>query len=198
MKLTFISFVLFIGVSMFSQSRSGNLLLLRIQKEQNLSIDKLKTDYLIIELDSINRPLKSGVSALTFFEGFTDRHLALCVNNDSIQLKTLLRGETFIQESKNSFSNGKKIEKSILKMKELIKINVTSPKLYAINVKVDYILVNCNYCIGSLDTYAEEFIGYKGKVALIIDNLKIDSQYEIPKDEVYDIIKGINFNSLLY
>lgn len=197
-KLAFIAYALIISVNMFSQRRSGNLLLLRIQKEQNLSIDKFKTYYLIIELDSINKPLKSTVSTITFFQGFTDRHLALCINNDSIQLKTLLKGETFVQENENGFSNLKKIEKIKAKMKELIKINLTSPKLYTINVKIDYVLVNCSYCIGSLDKYAEEFMDYKEKVALIIDNLKIDTQYKIPKDEIYDIVKVINFNSLLW
>lgn len=198
MKLLYLKLLLFIGINVFSQNKNGNLLLLKIDKKQNLKIDKYETSYFVIELDSNYLPINEDeTSKIVLFKDFTDNHLFSCINKDSIRLKTFLADEKFDHDRHKGLHNAKLIENNLASMKKLLELNVKS-SLYDQRIKISYILMNCNYCVGSIAKYDKEFIGYNGKVILVIDELSIIKEYEIPKGSTYEIIKSIDFNHFLY
>lgn len=192
MKTLYLIFFL-TGFSSFSQN---NLLLLKIEKNQDLKIDKSKEYYLAIELDSNNIVLNSD-SKLVYFSDFTDKHLFSYINRDSIRLKTFSNTETFNHENENGLKNSEVIKGNSKNMKKLMDIVINTPQLYKQKLKISYTIIHCNYCVGNIAKYDGDFIDYNGKIILVIDVLKLDNKYEIPKKNIYDIIKKIDFNIFL-
>jgi hypothetical protein len=184
--------------SVSAQKSDGFLLLLKIDKVNNLKVDKIKSSYLAIELDSdYNLKKNTQISKPVYFKDFTDGNLFSCTQKDSIRLKTLISGDTFNHDNTLGNKNFNTIESSLNKMKNLMHLSIKS-SLYNQEVKISYILISCNYCIGVVAKYDANFIGYTGEAILVIDKLTVNGKYKLPDTNMYSIIKNIDFNGYLF
>ncbi|MDT4859195.1 hypothetical protein FQZ97_936950 [compost metagenome] len=173
-------------------------MLLKIEKTSDLKIDKQKIQYLVLEIDSIFNPVKdSSLSMPVYFKDFTDSAIFSCAKKDSINLKTLVKEDTFDHDNNFGIKNFKMIETNSKKMNYLMKLDVTS-SLYNQEIHISYTLLNCNYCIGTITKYDSKYIDYTGDVILIIDNLVINNKKKISYENLYSFVKAIDFNTFLF
>src|SRR5690606_19641446 len=84
-KVGFIYMFVFIfsGV-IYAQVKNNNLLFIRVDKINDLTIDKYQTKIFVIEVDSINVPLKDNGMMPILIDDFAD-----------VQLEDCKRGESF-------------------------------------------------------------------------------------------------------
>jgi hypothetical protein len=198
MKILYITFlILLFGQNIFCQSKANNLLLIKVDKFQELQIDKMKTFYYTIELDSNYSPLyKDEVSPLVYYENFADSHLFSCINHDTIRINRHTLDETFKHEG-SQIKNSEILKKNNSKMKKLMQMDISS-SLFNQKIIVSYSLIHCNYCVGDISEYDKNFLGYNGKIVMIIDDLKIINDFTLPKENLSDIMKRLNFNDFIY
>uniref|UniRef100_UPI00263A2A50 hypothetical protein n=1 Tax=Flavobacterium sp. TaxID=239 RepID=UPI00263A2A50 len=185
-----------ISTPVFSQTL-GNLLLVKVEKDRNLKIDKQKIFLHAVELDTNNIPLKNTTSKLIISEGYTDQHILECINKDSIHLKTFRSSDNFIYNGGFGYNNLDIINLYSKEFKELIELKINS-KVYKEKIKVSYLFISCKYCIGNMAKKDGEMIGYQGEIILLMDKLKVDSKFELDTDEMYDVIKSLNLNDFIY
>jgi hypothetical protein len=198
MKTLLLRLLLLTSLLISAQDNKGNLLLLKIEKERHLKIEKVVSEYIVLELDS-NYDLvnNSEISSIAYFKDFTDNTLFSCIENDSIRLQKRQKEDTFNHYNNFGLKNFNLIEDNSKKMNYLMELNIKSP-LYNQKVKISYTFINCSYCKGDITKYDSDYIGYKGKVVLIIDNLIIDNKTKISDDNLYSFIKQIDYNSHLW
>ena len=198
MKTIILKLMLLIGLSVFAQNKTGSLLLLKIDKLKDLKVDRKSSLYLVLELDSNQLPLgKNPSTKRVFFQDFTDRHIFSCIEKDSIKMKTLLKTDTFEHDNNYGLKNAMTIENNSNKMNRLMEIDMKS-SLYNEKLKISYTLINSNYCIGNLGSRDARMIGYNGEIVLVIDNLSIDNNYRISNEGMFNIIKCIDFNNVMF
>ncbi len=190
-------FILFLPLFLSAQSNKGNLLLIRAEVYRNLEIDSYKEVFHVIELTEDFSPLNDDkYSVPVYTDRFTDSQLSSCIAGDSIKLKTLSKNDAFTHANAKGVKNEQLINNLLDKMQYLMQMKVES-EVYDEKIKISYIIINCNYCIGPLANDDADRIGYKGKAALIIDSLTILEEV-LPKEYKYDIIKKIDFNNIIY
>jgi hypothetical protein len=197
MRTFILSIFFLISFSIYSQNY-GNLLLIKTTTHRDLEIDKLSYNYTVLELDKDYKIIRGDFSKLVFFQDFTDAHIFSCIKKDSIKIKSFYNSETFEHQNKIGLKNGKIIEENSKKMHWLMDLKCKS-LLYNQKIEIHYTLITADYCISSIAQPDAEMLGYNsGQIALILSELKVNLDYLIPKENLYEIIKAINFNNIVY
>ena len=185
----------FLGLA---QEEKGKLLLFRIDILRDLKIEKKQFAYSVLELNDDASLKNTESSKRVFFDGFTDANIFSCIQKDSIQLTSLYQGDTFNHESQFQHNYNEVLKNVIKKMNPLIDISIRSKLIYNEKIKISYMLINAHYCKGKLAKRDSEIMNITDNVILILDELTFDSEYQIPKENSFDIIKAINYNSFIY
>ncbi|MHA3787208.1 hypothetical protein ACX0HA_03290 [Flavobacterium hauense] len=195
MKLIKVIILLF-GFLGLAQENTGELLLLRVDIERNLQIDRETFGYFALEMKDgkLSNDLKS---VRVFFDGFTDANIISCIKRDSINLSSLFKDDSFEHETKYLNEYDHILKSNLPKMHELMKLDVRS-SLYNEKVKISYLVIKANYCRGIIAKRDSEMMGVENDIILVIKPISFDSTYTIPKSYIYDIVKAINFNSFLF
>jgi len=198
MKVTLLYILLLSGLWSYAQEERGKLLLFRVDLERDLTIEKNKFAYLVLELDNKGNLKDNAKSERATFDGFTDSNIISCVDRDSIQLTSVYVGDTFEHEKIFQAKYLEVLEKFERKMNNFMNLNVKSDVIYNENIKISYILLNAHYCKGKLANRDSKMMDVGSNVVIIIDELIFDNVYKIPKEKMYDVVKAIDFNSFMY
>jgi hypothetical protein len=194
MKFIFVFMCVFLKVN--AQSINKNLLLLRVEKENDLMIDKYQTFFFVIELDSLHNPLNDNGMMPVLINDFSDAHLEDCKNGLTFNVLTVFRDELFKGITNYGEENFEKILKNFKSMHFLSSIKI---KDLAYNKKINiyYTVMKVDYCVG------EQFVEDKrkscnnGRVVILSSSLTLNNEYKIPKANLYDFFKVIDFNKLI-
>lgn len=194
LKVGFIYLFIFIFIGLaYAQVKNNNLLFLRVDKINDLTIDKYQTKFFVIEVDSTNAPLKDSGMMPILIDDFSDVQLEDCKLGKSFDINDGYMTDTF-----NAVNNygGDNLERIIDNLKEmnylsLIKIKDLS---YSKNIKIYYTLINGDYCIGNLTTKKDKDHYDDKKIVILCSYLSIDNKYKIPKSDLFEVYKAINYN----
>lgn len=194
LKVGFIYLFIFIFTGLaYAQVKNNNLLFLRVDKINDLTIDKYQTKFFVIEVDSTNAPLKDSGMMPILIDDFSDVQLEDCKLGKSFDINDGYMTDTF-----NAVNNygGDNLERIIDNLKEmnylsLIKIKDLS---YSKNIKIYYTLINGDYCIGNLTTKKDKDHYDDKKIVILCSYLSIDNKYKIPKSDLFEVYKAINYN----
>lgn len=194
MKYIFLFLCIF--TSIHAQTKKNNLLLLRIEKENDLKIDKHQTKLFVIELDSLNEPLKGNGMMSVLINDFSDAMLEKCIKEKVVNVNDVYTSGSFNSVTNYGEENFEKILKNFKYMHFLSSIKIKD-LAYNKMIKIYYTLVKVNYCVG------EQFIDDKwnscdnGKIVILSSSLKLNNEYKIPKTNLYEVLKMIDFNKFM-
>lgn len=180
-------FFLCICIGLNAQTKKNNLLFLRIEKENNLKIDKHQTKLFVIELDSMKIPLK-GEMMPVLINDFSDVQLEDCKRGKSFDINDVYTLGDFSAVKQYGEDNFEKIKYNFPNMNYLSNIKIKD-LAYSKKIKIYYTVITGDYCVG-LQTNNE-------KIVILSSPLLLDNNYKIPKKDLYDIFKSINFNSFM-
>ena len=109
-KVGFIYMFVFIfsGV-IYAQVKNNNLLFIRVDKINDLTIDKYQTKIFVIEVDSINVPLKDNGMMPILIDDFADVQLEDCKRGESFNINDVYTTDTFNAVSNFRGDNREKI-----------------------------------------------------------------------------------------
>lgn len=85
---------IFSGV-IYAQVKNNNLLFIRVYKINDLTIDKYQTKFFVIEVDSINVPLKDSGMMPVLIDDFADVQLEDCKRGKSFNINDVYTTDTF-------------------------------------------------------------------------------------------------------
>ncbi|KAA5538319.1 hypothetical protein [Paenimyroides baculatum] len=183
---------IFSGV-VYPQEMNNNLLFIRVDKINDLTIDKYQTKFFVIEVDSINIPLKDSGMMPVLIDDFADVQLEDCKRGKSFNINDVYTTDTF-----NAVSNygGDNLERIIDNLKEMnylssIKIKDLS---YSKNIKIYYTIIKSEYCIGNLTDKSDRDYYNNKKIVIMSSPITIDNKYKIPKSDLFEVYKAINYN----
>jgi len=191
--MKYIFLLLFVSLNLSAQTKNSNLLLLRVEKENNLTIDKHQLKLFVIELDSLNVPLKDSGMMPVLIDNFADAQLEDCKNGQPFDIKDVYTRGSFNSIINYGEENHKKIHINFKKMNFLSNIKIKDLS-YSKKIKIYYTLIKSDYCIGELTTKNERDYYNDKKIVILSSPLSIDNKYKIPKTYLYEVLKSINFN----
>lgn len=191
MKYVFL--LLFVAFNVSAQTKNGNLLLLRVEKENNLTIDKYQHRLFVIELDSMNIPLKDSGMMPVLINDFSDAQLEACKNGKTFEISDVYTSGSFNSVNSYGGDNYEKVTANFKKMRFLANIKVKDIS-YSKKIKISYTLINGSYCVGELITKNEIDFYNDKKIVILSSPITIDNSYKIPKQYSYEVLKSVNFN----
>lgn len=192
MKYIFV--FLFMSLNLSAQTKkNSNLLLLKVEKKNDLMIDKYQVKLYVIELDSLNIPLKDNGMMPLLIDDFSDIQLENCENQKNFDINDLYTSGSFNAVNEYGDGNFQKISNNSKNMHNLSNIKIKD-LAYSKKIKVSYSLINGEYCVGKLTTKNERNYYDDQKIVILSSPITIDNKYKISKTYVYDVLKSINFN----
>lgn len=191
--MKYIFLLLFVSLNLSAQTKNSNLLLLRVEKENDLTIDKHQLKLFVIELDSLNVPLKDSGMMPVLIDNFADAQLEDCKSGQTFDIKDVYTRESFNSIINYGEENYEKIHINFKKMNFLSNIKIKDLS-YSKKIKIYYTLIKSDYCIGELTTKNERDYYNDKKIVILSSPLSIDNKYKIPKTYLYEVLKSINFN----
>lgn len=191
--MKYIFLLLFVSLNLSAQTKNSNLLLLRVEKENDLTIDKHQLKLFVIELDSLNVPLKDSGMMPVLIDNFADAQLEDCKSGQPFDIKDVYTRESFNSIINYGEENYEKIHINFKKMNFLSNIKIKDLS-YSKKIKIYYTLIKSDYCIGELTTKNERDYYNDKKIVILSSPLSIDNKYKIPKTYLYEVLKSINFN----
>ena len=189
--------LLFCGLSCLGQEDRGKLLLLKVDIERDLQIDSKQIIYLVLEMQIDGSVKNNSKSKHVFFNGFHDADIISCIKKDSIEIATGYSVDTYGHDNLYLRHYADIFDNNVEKMNYLMSLNVNS-SLYNEKLKISYVFMSAHYCKGASTRRDSEMIGIERDIILIIDELTFDTDYKISKENLYDVIKAINFNSFIW
>ncbi len=185
---------LFMSISLSAQTqKNSNLLLLKIEKKNDLTIDKHQVRLYVIELDSLNIPIKGCSMMPLLINDFSDIQLKNCINEKKININDIYTTDSFNAVNNYGEENFEKISNNLKNMHSLSNIKIKD-LAYSKKIKVSYSLISGKYCIGELTTKSETNYCNEKKVVILSSPITIDNKYKVPKLYTYDVLKSINYN----
>lgn len=197
MKMFLSGILLLLGLISSAQEERGKLLLFKVDIKRDLKIEKEQFAYLVLEMNEHGSLKNDGNSLRAFFDGFTDANIVSCVEKDSLRLVSFYKGDTFEHDKKFREEYSDSLKKLDREMNYFMTLNIKS-NIYAEKITISYILIDAHYCKGLLAKPDSKMMGIDNKVILIIDDLVIDGEYRIRKENMLTIIKALDYNSFIY
>jgi len=194
LKVGFIYMFVFIfsGV-VYAQVKNNNLLFIRVEKINDLTIDKYQTKFFVIEVDSINVPLKDSGMMPILIDDFADVQLEDCKRGKSFNINDAYTTDTFNAVNNYGDRNLEKIINNLKKMNYLSSIKIKD-LAYSKNIKIYYTLISGDYCIGNLTTKMDKDHYDDKKIVILSSSLSINNKYKIPRSGLFEVYKVINYN----
>lgn len=191
MKYVFL--LLFMSINLNAQTKKNNLLLLRVEKKNDLTIDRHQVKLYVIELDSLNIPLRGSGMMPLLINDFSDIQLENCENKKDFDINDLYTSGSFNAVTEYGDGNFEKISNNSKKMHNLSNIKIKD-LAYSKKIKVSYSLISGEYCVGKLTTKNERNYYDDQKIVILSSPITIDNKFKISKIYVYDVLKSLNFN----
>ncbi len=191
--MKYIFLFLLVNFKFFGQTENGNLLLLKVERTNNLQIDKYQSELFVIALDTLNIPLKDSGMMPVLIDDFSDVQLEDCKRGKSFDINDGYTTDTFSAVTNYGGDNREKIIDNLKKMNYLSDIKIKD-LLYSKKIKIYYTLISGDYCVGKLTTKNERSYYDDQKIVILSSPITIDNKYKISKIYAYDILKSINFN----
>ena len=181
------------SLNLNAQTPNSNLLLLRVEKDNNLTIDKHQRKLFVIELDSLNIPLKDSGMMPVVIDNFSDVQLEDCKRGKSFDINDRYMTDTFNAVTNYGGDNLEKIIDNLKKMNYLSDIKIKD-LLYSKKIKIYYTLIKVDYCVGKLTSKDNRDYYNDKKIVILSSPITIDNTYKISKQYLYEVFKSINFN----
>lgn len=196
-KVGFIYMFVFIfsGV-IYAQVKNNNLLFIRVDKINDLTIDKYQTKIFVIEVDSINVPLKDNGMMPILIDDFADVQLEDCKRGESFNINDVYTTDTFNAVSNFGGDNWEKIIDNLQKMHYLSSIRIKDLS-YSKKIKIYHTIIKGEYCVGKLNEKSNRDYYIDKKVVIMSSSITIDNKYKIPKSSLFEVYKAINYNSFM-
>lgn len=197
LKVGFIYLFIFIFSGLaYAQVKNNNLLFIRVDKINDLKIDKYQTKFFVIEVDSMNTPLKDSGMMPILIDDFSDVQLEDCKQGKSFNINDVYTTDTFNAVSNYGGDNRERIVDNLKKMNYLSSIKIKDFS-YSKRIKIYYTLINGDYCIGNLTTKKDKDHYDDKKIVILSSSLSINNKYIIPKSGLFEVYKAINYNCFM-
>lgn len=183
---------IFSGV-VYAQVKNNNLLFIRVDKINDLTIDKYQTKFFVIEVDSINVQLNDSGMMPVLIDDFADVQLEDCKRGKSFSINDVYTTGTFNAVNNYGGDNRERIVDNLKKMNYLSSIKIKDLS-YSKRIKIYYTMIKSEYCIGNLNDKSDRDYYNDKKVVIMSSSITIDNKYKIPKSSLFEVHKAINYN----
>lgn len=187
-------FILFKWFYVNSQIKD-NFLLISIDIKSKTKLHSFKRQFLIIELDSLMKPI--GEASPVLLNDFSDSQVNSCKLCDTINIYKSFSNDTFKFDSinhnllENNFNIIEKNKKEVFSMKYKY-------KAHEANVKFYYTAIKGSICNGKISKYDSEIMGYHNKIFLITNEIFINENFTKIDFKEINFIDLINLNKCLF
>jgi len=194
LKSGFIYMLIFLfSAVVYAQEMNNNLLFIRVDKINDLTIDKYQTKFFVIEVDSINVPLKDSGMMPVLIDDFADVQLEDCKRGKSFNINDVYTTDTFNAVSNYGGDNQERIVDNLKKMNYLSSIKIKDLSYFK-RIKIYYTIIKSEYCIGNLTDKSDRDYYNDKKIVIMSSPITIDNKYKIPKSSLFEVYKAINYN----